>query len=533
MRYNGWLGTCGREVKWWQAAEGIVICGWLLHLNTAVHLESCRQLCQQYPEWKLEDTSFNGRSENQTQSHWWDSSSLGHSSSGQVKQLSRSRSRSPLHRREKSPAEAVGNPKNDPQPAALSALVEKSVSQAMSMLQTGGTGAAGLAVLPSLQLDSAALSLGLVSMMQLVATQVVQTVLSSQETASEQAKLNTTPLTPQPSTSASGSTFKTEAAAKIVPPPAAWLRKQDVGDTKGNRPPLQSAPLPMTTTTPEPKPSMKGEQTPSSSSSLDRQASRALLLQSRSSRISALEAEFSEERGTRSGQPQVPQPALWTPEVESLPSPMQDAAGPADVAGPGSKRRVLICGHSYVFWAERQARKGALGAHLGLSAAALVEWRGRKGLRWEKLLPLLLTSRKGLPPDLLVLHLGGNDLGLLTGRGLSLQMVADIHAIQEAWPQTVMAWSAMIPRQKWPGDARRLDGARKRVNRTILTALRNGLGFVIPHPDINHLRTDFYREDGVGLTVAGTHQFLCDLQKGIRAFLEGSVEDRDEAGACP
>nr|XP_008121349.1 PREDICTED: uncharacterized protein LOC103281487 isoform X2 [Anolis carolinensis] len=393
--------------------------GWLLHLNTAVHLESCRQLCQQYPEWKLEDTSFNGRSENQTQSHWWDSSSLGHSSSGQVKQLSRSRSRSPLHRREKSPAEAVGNPKNDPQPAALSALVEKSVSQAMSMLQTGGTGAAGLAVLPSLQLDSAALSLGLVSMMQLVATQVVQTVLSSQETASEQAKLNTTPLTPQPSTSASGSTFKTEAAAKIVPPPAGGVQQ-------------------------------------------------------------------------------------WGP------------------------KRVLICGHGVIAQASRRAERSLCGSQLGLrSSLVSIEWLGFPGLFWDQLLPTLTPYLEASPPpDIVVLHLGENDVVKWTSMALSLRIREDLARIREKVPGIGLLWSFFLERLACPPgeNLQRYRRARYKINRDVKKAVEAAGGASIPHSSIRALCPNLYQRDGVRLSDTGCDHFLKNLKQGLMDFLHSKGE---------
>ncbi|XP_067323146.1 uncharacterized protein [Anolis sagrei] len=79
-----------------------------------------------------------------------------------------------------------------------------------------------------------------------------------------------------------------------------------------------------------------------------------------------------------------------------------------------------------------------------------------------------------------VLHIGGNDLGLLSGRALYLQARADIFRIWQAWPRVHIAWSAIIPRLRWPGggDVRKLEKARWHVNRAMRTALARGRGFL-------------------------------------------------------
>ncbi|XP_067327141.1 uncharacterized protein [Anolis sagrei] len=83
------------------------------------------------------------------------------------------------------------------------------------------------------------------------------------------------------------------------------------------------------------------------------------------------------------------------------------------------------------------------------------------------------------------------------------------------------------------GDVRKLEKARKRVNRAMRTALARGRGSYIPHKDITHDKTQFYRSDGVHLTELGNANFLDDLQLGIQEVLRGLVGDGGEMDICP
>ncbi|XP_062833270.1 uncharacterized protein LOC134297995 [Anolis carolinensis] len=250
------------------------------------------------------------------------------------------------------------------------------------------------------------------------------------------------------------------------------------------------------------------------------------LIKSLFSRISALEGERSAAVPVTDASlvTSTPVAAEAVPSTSAAAAEMRSAVSALEPTLLASRRRVLICGHSYVHWAERQARRGPYGQHLGLASLAFVEWRGRRGLRWEGLLPLLFGSGVRFPPDLIVMHLGGNDLGLLKGRALFLQVLNDMHKIQEVWPHTGLAWSAIIPRPRWPyGDGKKLDKARKRVNRALRKVLENGMGYYIPHDTIRFNDSTMYRTDGIHLSELGNQIFLADLQKGIREILSNLV----------
>lgn len=89
------------------------------------------------------------------------------------------------------------------------------------------------------------------------------------------------------------------------------------------------------------------------------------------------------------------------------------------VAGAGGRKgkvSILICGHSMIFWAVHWAKRSSFGSQLGYRETATTEWVRRQGMRWPALLPLLLEERRVPPLQVLLVHLGGNDLGLIKGK---------------------------------------------------------------------------------------------------------------------
>ena len=50
-----------------------------------------------------------------------------------------------------------------------------------------------------------------------------------------------------------------------------------------------------------------------------------------------------------------------------------------------------------------------------------------------------------MPPDLMVIHLGGNNLAQSSGKSLVLQATADLNLFGACCPKTQIIWSEMIP----------------------------------------------------------------------------------------
>lgn len=174
-----------------------------------------------------------------------------------------------------------------------------------------------------------------------------------------------------------------------------------------------------------------------------------------------------------------------------------------------------------VFWAAHWAKRSSHGSQLGLGAVATVEWLGRRGMRWPALLPLLMEERKKSPPQILLIHLGGNDLGLMKGKALVIQARNDLAEIAARWPGVSVIFSALLPRKVWrgQGNLRCLDKARRKVNREMRKAMVGGLGTFLPHPDIRVELDHLYRPDGVHMSAARNDVFLGDLRLGLSGLL--------------
>lgn len=93
-----------------------------------------------------------------------------------------------------------------------------------------------------------------------------------------------------------------------------------------------------------------------------------------------------------------------------------------------------------------QAQRTSIGSQLGLGQWARVEWKGRRGL-----LLLLLKDYWCPALHILVLHVGGNDLGLVKGKDLVIQVKKDLRVIKEQWLGVCILQSAIIPRLSWKG----------------------------------------------------------------------------------
>lgn len=178
-------------------------------------------------------------------------------------------------------------------------------------------------------------------------------------------------------------------------------------------------------------------------------------------------------------------------------------------------------GSSYVYWAERRAAAKPSGRSLGLSRHNMnITWCGNRGMRWSQLLSSVKQNLISMaPPDILLLHLGANDIGTVKLRDLMKAMNADLSKLQKLLPNTRFGFSFMLPRLKWKGcvNVARLELARKRANRSVSRFILDNGGFVVHHPDITHESPLLYRSDGVHLSDIG-----CDF---LLNMIEGALYD--------
>ncbi|XP_044128319.1 uncharacterized protein LOC122936402 isoform X4 [Bufo gargarizans] len=184
---------------------------------------------------------------------------------------------------------------------------------------------------------------------------------------------------------------------------------------------------------------------------------------------------------------------------------------------------VWILGHSYVFWGAIRADVRPNGRQLGLSSAvATVRWLGVRGMLWGGVLrEVQRFSRLDRPPDVLVLHVGGNDLGRRPFRELVRDVKFDLLRIWALFPGVVTVWSDIVPRKSWR-EARSVESinkARIKVNRAVGRFMARNGAVAVRHEELEKGVGAFWRADGVHLNAVGTDLWSLGIQNGVEIAL--------------
>ncbi|XP_040296291.1 uncharacterized protein LOC121008068 [Bufo bufo] len=184
---------------------------------------------------------------------------------------------------------------------------------------------------------------------------------------------------------------------------------------------------------------------------------------------------------------------------------------------------VWILGHSYVFWGAIRADVRPSGRQLGFSPeCATVRWLGVRGMLWGGVLrEVHHFVRLDRPPDVLVLHVGGNDLGKRPFRELVRDVKFDLLRIWELFPGIVTVWSDIVPRKVWRGarSVESLNKARIKVNRAVGRFMARNGGVVVRHEVLEKGEGAFWRADGVHLNAVGTDLWALGIQSGVEIAL--------------
>ncbi|XP_041440943.1 uncharacterized protein LOC121400934 [Xenopus laevis] len=202
---------------------------------------------------------------------------------------------------------------------------------------------------------------------------------------------------------------------------------------------------------------------------------------------------------------------VTVPEVSTAPGP------------GGGSISVWLLGHSYISWARRRAAVKNSGPQLGFPEGRVnIHWFGVPGLRWPGVWPTLLRHvRSGRRPDVLLIHAGGNDMGLRSQRELVLTMKQDLDRIRGLFPDLILVWSEMVPRLVWRyarnGD--KMDKSRVKVNKLMASFVRKFGGIVVRHSDLDDKMPDYFSQDGVHLSELGNSFFTLALMEGIERAL--------------
>ncbi|KAK2852898.1 hypothetical protein Q7C36_008099 [Tachysurus vachellii] len=193
-------------------------------------------------------------------------------------------------------------------------------------------------------------------------------------------------------------------------------------------------------------------------------------------------------------------------------------------------KNVWICGHSLVFWAEKRATSPEIGMQLGMDPNTVrIWWKGVQGMIWQQLLPQLLQLKDNWPkPDVILIHLGGNDIGKMTPETFVLAVKKDLVSLKSIFPECHLVWSDILPRKSWrhSNDSTAVNNMRQAINKTIRGIMAELGGSSLTHDNIMpKVDSGLYRPDGVHLSGKGIDTFNLNMQD----FLEKWENEISEA----
>ncbi|XP_053548213.1 uncharacterized protein LOC128639960 [Bombina bombina] len=197
----------------------------------------------------------------------------------------------------------------------------------------------------------------------------------------------------------------------------------------------------------------------------------------------------------------------------------------------GRALRIWVVGHSYVYWAQVRAATLAKGTHLGFRyTEASVRWIGKRGMRWEELVSTIQQARQRWGrPDVMIIHLGGNDIGAYPLRELEESIKSVMGWLAITWQGVKIVWSNIISRLVWRNTDTQRAGyrARRKINLVAAKAVRGIGGSVLEHPLLAAKREEIFRHDGVHLNEAGNDQFLEDIRRMLEEMIKMQESSKD------
>ncbi|XP_075065136.1 uncharacterized protein LOC142152406 [Mixophyes fleayi] len=172
------------------------------------------------------------------------------------------------------------------------------------------------------------------------------------------------------------------------------------------------------------------------------------------------------------------------------------------------KTRIWVVGHSFIFWA---AKHRIAERWSGFTHPVDIRWLGKRGMVWAALIPKLGEEIEVHgTPDIVVIHLGGNDVGKGKSLDLIINIREDLAQIHARWPSMKVCWSNIIPRLSWRSSIppATLIKVVKKINGYARQNIRGMQGVVISHPGLTVDKRHLFRADGVHFSPVGTVLFI-------------------------
>ncbi|XP_029461829.1 uncharacterized protein LOC115093754 [Rhinatrema bivittatum] len=203
---------------------------------------------------------------------------------------------------------------------------------------------------------------------------------------------------------------------------------------------------------------------------------------------------------------------LW----EGVPGRIQRRIKKLERGWRGGLKCAWIMGHSFIHRAQRRAMKRPYGEHLELDPLGWsVAWFSRRGMEWDEFLQFVVQRIDLLGvPDMLLVHLGGNDVGKKTCRHLLTCIKKDLAQVWIRWPTVRLGWSDIIVRLKNAEEQVWKSGV-KNLNKQMGRWMGWEGGFWIRHVWAWSGEAGFFCGDGVHLSDIGMDLFNHTIQEGL------------------
>lgn len=149
-------------------------------------------------------------------------------------------------------------------------------------------------------------------------------------------------------------------------------------------------------------------------------------------------------------------------------------------------------------------------------------WVGIPGLRCRQMVGIINNLVKCLGnPTMVLIHCGGNDIGLFSSYELIFDMNFALYVISKMLPGTKIVFSSILPRNiyRYSDDLDAMDRTRRRVNRGVRRYIMLNNAYVIYHPDFNDSYKGLFKEDQVHLSYIGNDIFINTIQEALLQIL--------------
>ncbi|OCT88145.1 hypothetical protein XELAEV_18016778mg [Xenopus laevis] len=150
-----------------------------------------------------------------------------------------------------------------------------------------------------------------------------------------------------------------------------------------------------------------------------------------------------------------------------------------------------------------------------------IHWLGIRGAVWNDLWQLFsLMLHKWGTPDIVIIHLGGNDIGKTKIWDLTRQMKKDLAVLHFNLPQAIIIWSEMVSRLPWlqQPNLKALERCKKKLNFRICKFMKSLNLLTYRHEELELGGDGLRRRDGIHLSDIGNDIFNVGLQNAIEKF---------------